>query len=158
MAEREPLAEPEWYAVHTLAASEGLAARNLTRRGFWTWFPFDRYRVKIERQGRRRLDTWIERPHFSRYIFVALRFASEAIGDINDTDGVARVVCGRYSRIPFRIPNMIMDALMDSALVQGDDARHSALMREIIRTGDQELTQFLNRLGRRAIKARPMAA
>ena len=124
-----PLPEPRWYAVHTRAGCEKAAAEELGRQGFWTWYPFDRYRVRRRRPGARDLVTWVERPHFSRYVFVALRYLEEAIGDVNDAEGVARVVCERFTGRPLQIPTVIMDALMDEALVTLDSDHSSKSFR-----------------------------
>lgn len=150
---RTPLREPQWYAVHTRAGCEKAAAEDLGRQGFWTWYPFDRYRVRRKRPGARDLVTWIERPHFSRYVFVALRYIEEAIGDVNDAEGVARVVCERFTGRPLQIPTVIMDALMDEALVTFDDEAGSAMLSSDIlkltkRKGNEEVMNLVNKLGR----------
>lgn len=110
MLARQAFEQPHWYAVHTLATKEAYAATNLKRAGFWTYFPHCRVKV---RRGIRQLLIEEDRPYFSRYLFVALRFTDEAIGSVNDTFGVARVVCNRFSGIPLRIPNDVMDALIE---------------------------------------------
>lgn len=153
-AERILLADPRWYAVHTAAGCEKSAAIELRRLGFDAWYPFDRYRVKRRRPGRERLlDEWVERPHFSRYIFVGIYFTDQAIGDVNDADGVARVVCERFSGKPLQIPNPIMDALMDEALVTFDDEAGSAMLSSDILTltkrgGNEQVRRLLTKLGK----------
>ena len=96
------LPEPIWLAVHTMAGHEATAARHLVRQGYWTWYPFERYREPSKRA--KGVSREVERPYFSRYIFVALRYAHEAIGPINETVGVSRVVCKRLSGEPLTIP------------------------------------------------------
>jgi transcription antitermination factor NusG len=171
---RQLLPALRWYAVHTTAGQEGRAARNLARQGYYVAYPFDRIMTRVTLGGQhgrdeagnrvyfeRTVDRWIERPHFSRYIFVALRFVDEPIGPINDTDGVARVVCERMSGKPLEIPGWVMDALLEEALADlaGEvdlrtsrielEDKHSLLMREVVAIGDTELSRFIDGLGRR---------
>ena len=79
---KKPLPEVQWYCVHTLAAHEATAARNLVRAGYWVWYPFERVRMpSVRAKG---VHKEVERPYFSRYIFVALRFigVGEGIDDL----------------------------------------------------------------------------
>lgn len=111
-----PREEPEWYAVHTQARSEITAYENLKRAGFWLYFPHRRVTVQRcthSRWGAQRRLYEVDLPYFPRYLFACLRYDTDAIGDINDTVGVARVVCSRFSGIPLRIPNDVMDKLIE---------------------------------------------
>lgn len=121
-----PLPSLRWYAVHTLARSEALAYENLKRAGFWLYFPHCRVTVQRMIGGKRRRLYEVDRPYFPRYLFVALRFMHEAIGDINDTIGVARVVSSRFSGTPLQIPNDVMDKLIETTDSDEYEARFRA--------------------------------
>lgn len=111
-----PLPEPKWYAVHTGARAEGIAYENLKRAGFWLYFPHRRVTVQRcfnSRFGAKRRLYEVDLPYFPRYLFACLRFDNEAIGTINDTIGVARVVSSRFSGAPLQIPNDVMDKLIE---------------------------------------------
>lgn len=146
--ERIPLPEPAWFAVLTQARQEGVAATWLRRAGYWTTYPLDRYQQRRKRPHGRTLVEWVERPRFSRYIFVCLRYVNEAIGPINSTKGVSRLVTRPLSGIPLRIPCSVMDALLDERLFALDDGRGAIVMSETHLHGDQELTVFMSTLGK----------
>ena len=154
MPDRESLAEPEWYAVHTGAQQERVADRNLRRLGFYTFFPFDRVRKRRWNPGSHRyIVEWVPVPYFSRYIFVALRFADETTNIIHSetVEGVSTVVKSALSGIPLRIPNDVMDEIMDRAMVKFDDTGSwcDAMMREIVHEGDRDIVMFVDELGKR---------
>jgi transcription antitermination factor NusG len=158
MNERIPLPEPEWFAIHTMSQQERLADRNLRRLGFWTFFPFDRVRKRRWNPGSRRfIIEWEPRPYFSRYIFVALRFADETTNVIQSEsiDGVSTVVKRPLSGIPLRIPNTVMDLIMDRAMVRFDETGNwcAALMREIVVEPDKEVMMFVDVLGKRRMSS-----
>ena len=113
---REAFAEPKWFAVMTGPREEALAYVNLKRLGYWLFYPHHRVmrqRCYHTRFGERRRLYEVELPYFPRYLFVALRFMDEAIGTVNDTVGVSRVICNRFSGAPIQIPNDVMDKLID---------------------------------------------
>lgn len=105
---------PRWYAVHTRPQSEAEADCNLRRQGYWTFYPFHRIRRRRKRPNTNVYTVeWVERPYFSRYVFVALRHDQESLYGVNETDGVSTVVyCGPD---PLVIPHSVMDELMDRA-------------------------------------------
>lgn len=102
-----------WYAVMTRAGMEGKADADLRRQGFTTFYPFERVRLrrKIPRQEKY-LVTTVERPLFSRYLFVMLR-PGQAMRAINDTGSVSTVVY--MGGAPLCIPPSVMDAIMARA-------------------------------------------
>lgn len=115
-AERQAFPEPRWFACMTGPRQETLAYEHLKRQGFWLHFPhrrFTRQKCFHSRWGARRRLYEVEVPYFPRYLFVALRFMDEAIGTVNDTIGVSRVICSRFSGIPIQIPNDVMHALIE---------------------------------------------
>lgn len=152
--DRVALPEPKWFAVVTQPRSEAIAATWLRRRGYHAIFPFDRHKVRRRRPGTKiYVVTEVIKPHFPRYIFVALRYAHETIGGIKDATGVSAVVCRRLSGEPMQIPTKVIDALMDERLVAFDDDKGSMLMTETVSLGDRDLQLFVNELGRRQIRA-----
>ncbi len=122
-----------WYAVMTRAGMEGKADADLRRQGFTTFYPFERVRLrrKIPRQDKY-LVTTVERPLFSRYLFVMLRHG-QAMRAINDTASVSTVVY--MAGAPLRIPPRVMDAIMAKAdergLVQERDESAAAPRRTL---------------------------
>jgi transcription antitermination factor NusG len=100
--------EPIWYAVHCGPRCEKKASTELSRKGYFTFYPFLRQKRYV---GRRRFPREVDMPLFSRYIFVAFRSKPrEAIGDVNDTNGVSTVVY--LGGEPLSIPSKVVDALM----------------------------------------------
>ena len=101
-----------WYALMTFPCQENLANRNLRQQGYWTFYPFERVKVrrKIANRDAYNVET-VEQPYFPRYMFVALRRENESLYAVNETDGVAMVVyCGDE---PLPVPNGVMTELMD---------------------------------------------
>lgn len=124
----EPLAEPKWFAVHTRASQEKIARKNLQRAGYMVFMPFDRVRTVRPARGYKHLSEdrgnivkWIERPHYSRYLFVALRFTDETLDPItHEMDGISTVVRSPFTGAPLQIPGPVMDALMAAADEAGE--------------------------------------
>lgn len=126
--------EPRWYAVMTNPRMEEVAARNLKRLGYWTFYPFKRVRKLRKRANvNAHIVEWVNRPYFSRYIFVALRHQGEGLYAANEADGVSTVVY--LGDKPLCIPNPIMDELMDRA---NDDGVVGAPVDEVARKPFQE--------------------
>lgn len=146
--ERTPLPEPRWFAVMTAPQQEGIAATWLNRAGYYACYPFDRFQRRRKRPHGRTIVEWIERPHFPRYVFVALRYVNEAIGPINAVKGVSRLVCRRLSGEPLQIPTRIIDALLDERLFALEDGQGGIVMSETHLHGDRELMVFMGELGR----------
>jgi transcription antitermination factor NusG len=145
---RVPLPDPIWYAIQTVPCQEGVAATWLRRAGFWATYPLDRFQALQRRPLGRSMVTWIDRPHFVGYIFLALRYIGESLAPVNDTRGVVRVVCRPLSGEPLTIPIPIMDAILDERLFALDDERGAIVMSETHLHGDRELRVFLSSLGR----------
>lgn len=157
--DRVPLAEPRWFAVVTGPRQEATAATSLRQAGYHAVFPFDRYRVRRRRPGTKvYVVSEVDRPHFPRYVFVALRYVNEPIGPINDTKGVSRLVCRRLSGEPLQIPTAVMDKLLGGRMVAFDDEAGSILMTETVCVGDRDLQLFINGLGKRQIRVLSIAA
>ena len=146
--ERQPLADPRWYAVMTVPRQEGIAATWMRRAGYYAVCPIDRFQRRVKRPHGRTQVKWIEEPRFRRYIFVALRYVNEAIGPINSCKGVSHIVCRRLSGEPMQIPTKVMDALLDERLFSLDDEQGSIVMSETHLHMDRDLRVFVNGLGR----------
>lgn len=102
---------PPWFAVMTNPKSEAKADMELRRSGFRTFYPFDRFRRRRTRPGTRKVVAeWVEKPHFNRYIFVCIPH-HRSIYEVNETNGVSTVVY--LGEKPLRIPDAVMDELMD---------------------------------------------
>ncbi len=140
--------EPRWFAVMTAPQQESIAASWLMRAGYHCAYPFDRHQIRRKlAHGRHRVE-WVERPHFPRYIFVALTKPNQPIGPINAVKGVSRLVTRPLSGIPLQIPTAVMDALLDERMVALDDGRGAIVMSETHLKGDNELRVFVNQLGK----------
>ncbi len=123
--ERIPAMDPRWYAVMTTPQQESTAAAWLMRAGYHCAYPFDRHQIRRNlAHGRHRI-VWVEKPHFPRYIFVALTKPNQPIGPINAVKGVSRLVTRPLSGVPLQIPTAVMDL-----------------------RGDNELRVFVNQLGK----------
>lgn len=147
-AERVPLAQPLWYAIQCVPCQEGVAASWLRRAGHWVSYPLDRFQTRQRRPQGRSVVTWVDRPHFPGYVFLALRYSGETISGVNDTKGVVRLVCRPISGEPLTIPCSVMDAVLDERLFSLDDQRGAIVMSETHLHGDRELRVFLSSLGR----------
>lgn len=101
---------PRWYAVLTRPQMEAKAAYYLSRQNYWTFYPFERVVRFLNRPGGKRLRKEIDRPFFSRYIFVCLRRPTESLYDVNETYGVSTVV--NINGEPLEIPSQVIDDLM----------------------------------------------
>lgn len=117
-----------WYAVMTNPRSEEIAAKNLRRSGYYTFFPHERHRRRRKRPNANAfVIEWVTKPYFSRYIFVALRSPDESLYGVNEADGVSTVVyCGDE---PLEIPHVVMDELM----ARGDANGHVGAIDEVER-------------------------
>ncbi|MGU3496369.1 transcription termination/antitermination protein NusG [Xanthobacteraceae bacterium A53D] len=105
--------ELSWYAVMSRAGMEGKANTELRRLGFWTFYPFERVRLRRKIPNRDAyLVTSVERPLFSRYLFVAIR-PGQSMRSISDAKAVATVVY--MAGEPLRIAERVIDAIMERA-------------------------------------------
>ena len=93
-----------WYAIHTKARQEMLAAEHLRRQTFEVYLP----RIK---QGHRYRGQWREKiePLFPRYLFIRLNLGEENIAPIRSTRGVTKLVS--FSGQPVTVPGTFIDAL-----------------------------------------------
>ena len=126
----KPKSEPLWYAIYTKPQCEALANRNLKARGYTTFAPVRRIRRRRRLPNGHHHVDWIEVPHFTRYIFVALfGRGHESAGEINDTIGVSSIVGNADG--PLNIPHEVMDEIMakcdDEGKIRHVDKRERAL-------------------------------
>ena len=99
-----------WYAVHTKAQMEETAFVELKRLGLQVFYPFTRVRRRRRKPGTTRMIVeWVERPFFSRYVFVGLEHDGQ-ISVVNAEDTVSTIVT--LGGVPMRIPGVIIDRLM----------------------------------------------
>jgi len=93
-----------WYAIHTKARQEALAAEHLRRQTFKVYLP-------SIKQGHRYRGQWRDRiePLFPRYLFIQLNLGEENIAPIRSTRGVARLVS--FSSRPTTVPDTFINTL-----------------------------------------------
>lgn len=122
-----------WFAVMTKPGLEGKANADLKRQGFMTFFPFERVRQKrkIPNRPQHRI-VEVEKPLFSRYLFVMLR-EGQGLYAVSRTPSVAAVVSlGGY---PLRIPDATITALMERCGEDGLFRFHNVADRKPLQTG-----------------------
>jgi transcription antitermination factor NusG len=100
----------KWYAVLTAPNSEAKASAYLKRQGYHTFYPHVREKRYA---GRRRSMLEVERPFFSRYLFVCFTKPTHNHFDVNETFGVSTTVS--VANEPLQIPNAVIDDLMRMA-------------------------------------------
>ena len=116
-----------WYLVHCKPNGEQMALRNLANQDFTVFLPLQ----KLTRRKGTGFQTRL-RPLFSGYMFVAQHPNSGQWRKINNTRGVARLVC--LAAEPTPVPTTIMDQLFarcdttgvfqqSARLVVGDNAK-----------------------------------
>lgn len=98
-----------WYAIHSQAQKESLAARELRREGFEVFWPHTTAWVGTGHKAKSRL---VRRSWLSRYIFV--RTTKDQLGEVNRSPGVSTVVFAPGGE-PYPIPDSVMDALLSKA-------------------------------------------
>ena len=98
-----------WYLVQLKPGGLARAEMNLARQGFETFMPL---RPETRRRaGQLRTE---QRPLFPGYLFVCLDPATAPWRKINNTYGVARLVC-LSGRAPSRVPTALVRALIEVA-------------------------------------------
>jgi transcription antitermination factor NusG len=90
-----PVAEPQWYAVHTRSKHEKIVVSQLERRGIKTFLPLI---SEVHRWSDRR--KVVQLPLFSCYAFVHVRLLPELWFQVMQTNGVLRFVGVRGEGIP----------------------------------------------------------
>ena len=95
-----------WYLVHCKPNCERLALRNLENQGFPAFLPLQKLTLRNDAAFQTRL-----RPLFPGYMFVAQDPAAGQWRKINNTRGVARLVC--LAAEPTPVPLKIMDQLFE---------------------------------------------
>lgn len=127
-----------WYVAHTAPGEEVDANRRLKRQGYMTFYPFERIekmRPVPGQRGKRRRET-IERPLFSRYIFVSInpRKPRQNLYEVNNTPGVSTVL---YMGLePLEVPMAVMEELFDRANDEGCVGRKDEVSRVRFNPGD----------------------
>lgn len=104
----------QWFAIHTRAQKEELAARELRRVGFEVFWPHTTRWVNAGHKDKSRL---LKRSWLSRYFFV--RSFQENLWAINQSPGVATVVRAPGGD-PFPIPTRIIDTIIAQANDNGE--------------------------------------
>jgi len=90
-----PVAEPQWYAVHTRSQHEKFVVNLLEQRGIETFLPLI---SEVHRWSDRR--KVVQLPLFSCYAFVRIRLLPELWYKVMQTNGVLRFVGSRGEGIP----------------------------------------------------------
>jgi len=106
-----PVAEPQWYALHTRSQHEKSVVNHLERRGIKTFLPLI---SEVHRWSDRR--KVVQLPVFSCYAFVHMRLLAELRYQVMQTSGVLGFVGARGKGIPIpegQIENL--RALLSSA-------------------------------------------
>lgn len=172
-----------WYALVCninceRRAREGLESYDRGTR-FMTYMPV--HSVLRKMGGRRKVEQVIERPLFTRYLFVASKQAAFPFFALAKIDGVERVV--KFDGRPIPIPNSIIEAikqqdiagaydkseaypktLADAGLVEGQQvevrrgrlATLEAKVRALLPEGHAEV--LINILGREFVQEVPLAS
>lgn len=104
--------ETSWHLAQVKPNSSRIAERNLSRQGFTTFLPLERY---TRRHGRNLVRT--TRPYFSGYIFVGSPKDSAPWRAIRSTPGIARLVC--FGSEPGAVPNGLIEALQQRCSADG---------------------------------------
>lgn len=97
-----------WYAIHTKARQEALAAEHLRRQTFEVYLPNIKQRHSYRGQWREKIE-----PLFPRYLFIRLDLGEENIAPIRSTRGVTKLVS--FSGQPATVPDTFIDALIQTS-------------------------------------------
>jgi transcriptional antiterminator RfaH len=116
------MTQSSWYAVHTKPQQEAIAHRDLQRLGIPLFYPLQRIRRHIRRNGAL-IPQWTTRPHFPRWLFVYM--AMKSLWRVRKVRAVSSVACGASAE-PVAIPDVIMSILMsggdaDGIMASGDE-------------------------------------
>ena len=95
-----------WYAVHSQAQKEPVAARELRRLGYQTFWP---HTTEWAGSGHKAESRLVRRPWFSRYLFV--RALRENLWIVNQAAGVSTVVFAPGGN-PYPIADAVIDDIM----------------------------------------------
>jgi transcriptional antiterminator NusG len=90
-----PVAEPQWYAVHTRSKHEKIVVSQLERRGIKTFLPLI---SEVHRWSDRR--KVVQLPLFSCYAFVYMQLLPELWYKVTQINGVVRFVGVRGEGVP----------------------------------------------------------
>ncbi len=146
-----------WFCVHTRRGMERIAALNLGRQGFATFFPQHR---KTIRHARKESDR--DAPLFNGYIFVRFDPVADRWQLANSTAGVKSLVMQGPTPVP--VPPGVVDELRARCDAQssmksgndagaGDDGRvderaaidagHAGLLKGVVELDDQDRLEVL---------------
>ncbi len=96
-----------WYAVHTKARDEKLAAENLHRQRFETFLPL----IKVSKHQRGRWTESLE-PLFPGYLYILLDLVHQDASPIRSTRGALGLV--RFGGGPARVPEGLVEQIMSA--------------------------------------------
>lgn len=103
------ITDPSWFCVYTAPRQEADVVADLHRLGLWTFYPFERVRVRKRLPGRERFRvSWEEHPYFPRYLFC--RAPPGQIALVYGLEGVVTVLGS--GGLPRSVPDDVMDILM----------------------------------------------
>lgn len=106
------MTEAKWYVVQIKRNAYSLAERNLVRQGFICFQPLVR---QTKRRGSQFFD--VSRPVFPGYIFVQLIPTNMTWRKINNTVGVAKLLC--MNNRPLMVPAGLVESLKENLDVDG---------------------------------------
>ncbi|TMW13643.1 transcription/translation regulatory transformer protein RfaH [Alloalcanivorax gelatiniphagus] len=123
---KQGMSSNAWYVVQCRANQNFRAQENLENQGFTCFQPC--LRVEKLRAGRR---THRTEPLFPGYLFVQFQDYGPSWHTVRSTRGVNRLVA--FGDQPARVPDSVVDALIQGAVNDSDDAD----TRPAIRAGDR---------------------
>ena len=122
--------ELRWYLVQCKPNAAQIAVRNLENQSFASFLPQQEITKRKGRIFKRQI-----RPLFPGYLFVQLCPDQGPWRQVNNTRGVARLVC--LGAEPSVVPNEIVDALMARCVKQSISHRTSETQSSQLRAGNQ---------------------
>jgi transcriptional antiterminator RfaH len=134
-----------WYVVRSATRQEARAERGLREQGFAVYLPC---RTRFVSHARKREAKKV--PLFPGYLFVGIDHESQSCGEVNDTDGVHKLVSvSGYHGEPAEIPQLWVTAVLVHEVFGTFDATVSSRRRFEGKKGDKvEITGgcFIGRL------------
>lgn len=161
-----------WYAVHTKPQQEHVADRDIQRLGVPVFYPRQRIRRHIRRNGAM-LPVWLTRPYFPRWLFVDT--SMDSLWRVKSVGAVSGIASSGTE--PIRIPDTVMGVLMAGADAGGIMASRDEVARRryeaassvrfmdgtplagviatVIKDDGNVIEVMVGMLGGKAIKAKP---
>lgn len=115
-----------WYAVHTRARQERIAAENLMRQSFETYLPY----TQTQKRRANRWQPAVE-PLFPGYVFVRLDLSRDNTAPIRSTRGAVGLV--RFGSELRPVPDVVIDALMEAQ----PSAAEAVELSQLFQAGDR---------------------